>query len=811
MSRKLLTLGLFFALAACGGGGGGGSATSALPGVPVGKPVSGQNAAVTLTFTVPKAGQARQRSPQAIAPNTLSIDVIVNGGAAQTFNVTTTGGGTGGCVTGVSTTCTETVLAPLGADTFAITTYSANGGSAGTGVSLDAGSFSYTVLANTANAPTFTLNAVVSTSASTNTPGSLLYALSNASSNDVINLLASAGPSITVTSPITIAQNVTLAGPGAANLTITGAGTSQLFIISTGLLGVTIKGLTLAHGTAVGGGAIKNNSNLTLDQDTFSMNTSTGGTAGGAIYNGIGANLTVTNSQFTSNSGPQGGAIYVHASSGTVSITGTTFSSNTATTNGGALLIYSPTTLTNDVFQNNIAGDTSVNNGQGGAIFYAASLPLQTISGSTFTANQALSCNTCSNYGYGGAVYADTATPLTLSNDTYGTSGVSATGNAAIGQYGGYGGAVYVKGAATITGGAYYYNSASSSTTGSTSYGGAIWVNGNLTDSGGTVFDHNNAGGTLPVNSGGAGGAINANAGSVSGATFTNNSALGSGTGAGNGGAICSGASLQIGDSVIGTAGNGNTASTAGAGYYGMGAASDQIYRTTIDSNTITGASPTSGAGIYIASGTSLSLSQDTISNNQLIGSASATGAGLMNNGTTTVQNTTFFGNSSSNLGGNIYNFSSLTLILSTVVRGTGGSNSGNVYNVTSSGNMATNGTIFAYGNGSTANSGINNNSVITSNDYNDMVGAITGSFTPAAHDQTLDPNLSPTLAVNGTTYGPLTDAPLAPPPTFLDTTLPYGAGCAGSGGVTTDERGMFRAIGTSHPSYCTIGAYADP
>ncbi|MDP9018288.1 MAG: hypothetical protein M3N19_08200 [Candidatus Eremiobacteraeota bacterium] len=799
MSRSLFTLSLLFVfLAGCGGGAGGGSSapSGSLPRTP---PSSAQSARVTLTIVVPlPKSQALRRSPQSIDSLTHSLQVTVNGGAVQNFDVT---GTTGGCTTSSVITCTETVLAPVGTtNVFLINTFSATGGG---GVQLDTGSFSnVTVSANTANTLSFQLHPVVSTNAMSGA-GSLAYAIGNASSGDLITFTSAVTSPLTLTSSLAISNNVTILGPGANSLTIDGAGSTQLFTIAAGTTAA-IDGLSLAHGnSATNGGAVINFGSLTLINDIFNNNNASA--TGGAVYS-AGPSLTMIGPSFISNTANRGGAVEIGAGSGTVSITTGTFNTNSATISGGAINLDSAATLDSDGFNFNTAGDLATNNGSGGAIYDNISGPAtQTISNSTFDGNQALAGN--ASQGTGGAVYESSASgTLVLTSDIMG----SAAGNVAKGQYGGSGGAVYTNGLLTVNGGTYSNNTAIGTLAGAfTNYGGALYAVGTLTVSGG-LYTGNTAGGVSGGTSG-AGGAINANAGSITSATFKNNAAIGLSGGTGNGGAICTAGAFLINLSTIGVAGSGNTATDAGAGFYGMGAVTDTLIHSTVDSNSIAGlgANPIKGAGIYNASGTTLNLTQDTISNNQLTNSTTAAGGGLYNAGTSAIANSTFYSNSSSMNGGNIFNASTVNIQLSTIAHGIVGPGSGgNLYNQLSVGFVTTYGSIYAYGVGPSG-SGIDNQFSINSNDYNIFQNIISGSAPVGAtgNNQTYDPMLAAAPAANGSLYGPLTYAPTNP---LLVEKIPVAAGACTGTTITKDERGLARP-GPSHAlANCTIGAYED-
>jgi hypothetical protein len=149
----------------------------------------------------------------------------------------------------------------------------------------------------------------------------------NASNPQTITLSQSLGTlALTNTSASLLIQ-----GPGAGYLTISGGGAIELFSVGRGVT-VTLTNLTLADGLSSSGGAITNQGDLTLTNDTFTSNQAV--YYGGAIYN-LGGTLEIANSTFTGNIAPfgLGGAI---DNAGTATITTSVFTGGTAY-QGGAI------------------------------------------------------------------------------------------------------------------------------------------------------------------------------------------------------------------------------------------------------------------------------------------------------------------------------------------------------------------------------------------------------------------------------------------------------------------------------------------
>ena len=247
---------------------------------------------------------------------------------------------------------------------------------------------------------------LVTSTADTNTAGTLRYALTQANSIVVgvanikfdasvfatpqtINIL-SALPNITNS-----AVRVQILGPGSSLLTINGGGASSdysAFTVSNYDTKATISGMTIANFRRTSdGAAIKSYGQLTVDDVAFKNNTSVG-SWGGAIYSQgsssvfLSGNVQITNSAFTGNIAVNGGAIAT-SSAGSATISKSTFSSNTASGKGAALYFAATgLTLENDTITNNTAAS-------GGGVYDAGSsgtllqITSSTIAGNTATAS----------------------------------------------------------------------------------------------------------------------------------------------------------------------------------------------------------------------------------------------------------------------------------------------------------------------------------------------------------------------------------------------------------------------------------------
>lgn len=202
---------------------------------------------------------------------------------------------------------------------------------------------------------------VVNLTTDINTAGELRYEINNAGPGDEIVFSgAAASGVITLTSgQITIAQDLTISGPGARLLSITSNG--RIFSINRGAT-VLIQDVTLADapGTSANGGAIYMGgaSNVTLERMAMTGNHANA-YEGGAIYceydntNGPGI-LTIEDSTLSGNHAAKEGAIYTVGC--LVSISDSTISDNYASdSQGAALFAYSSLDLKNSTVYGNTA------------------------------------------------------------------------------------------------------------------------------------------------------------------------------------------------------------------------------------------------------------------------------------------------------------------------------------------------------------------------------------------------------------------------------------------------------------------------
>ena len=195
--------------------------------------------------------------------------------------------------------------------------------------------------------------------------GSLRQAILNANAAgtvDTITFQAGLTGTIQLVGELTISDDVTITGPGAAAITVDAQGNSRVFQVFNPAddIVVTISGLTVTGGSSSDGGGI--------------------GT--------IGETLTLDDMVVTANTGAEGGGVF--ATDAVLVITDSTISENTANFHGGGGVYSEDTalTITGTQFIHNSV--ESSNEGGGGLAVVGGEGPVM-ITGSTFDDNQARS------------------------------------------------------------------------------------------------------------------------------------------------------------------------------------------------------------------------------------------------------------------------------------------------------------------------------------------------------------------------------------------------------------------------------------
>lgn len=295
-------------------------------------------------------------------------------------------------------------------------------------------------------------------------PGSLPQAILEANStpgHDTITFVSGLSGIIIPTDSLTITDDVTLIGPGAAQLAVSGNNAYRVFYIGSGVA-VTITELTVRDGRATNGqvanssegGGIWSAGTLYLDRVHLVNNTAMPGFGkGGGLYVYSGGSVTISGTQMFDNEASwEGGGAYIYGSTGSVTVNGgqvfnnragygggicaygnfmlagTQIFSNAATYGGGLNILYGGKLVGTQVFSNVSQ--------YGGGVHVESGSDISTL----FDETQIVS-NTASEYG--GGVY------IAFEDATLNMNGGEISHNVA----GIHGGGMYIfEGAAILTG-----------------------------------------------------------------------------------------------------------------------------------------------------------------------------------------------------------------------------------------------------------------------------------------------------------------------------------------------------------------------
>ena len=194
-------------------------------------------------------------------------------------------------------------------------------------------------------------------------PGSLRQAIAITPAGGTVNFQPGLRGTITLTTgPLTIAKDLTIAGPGSSMITVSGNRASGVFSIGLfpSFVRVSLSGLTIADGRAGSGGGIENlTGTVTVDACILRGNSAD---FGGGIYNVAGTVTVTDNSILAGNSaGSTGGGIF--NTFGTVNVTNSTLSGNSAdggiisaAAGGGIYNAGGTATITDSTLSSNSAG-----------------------------------------------------------------------------------------------------------------------------------------------------------------------------------------------------------------------------------------------------------------------------------------------------------------------------------------------------------------------------------------------------------------------------------------------------------------------
>ncbi|MBR4751137.1 MAG: hypothetical protein IK077_05200 [Thermoguttaceae bacterium] len=499
---------------------------------------------------------------------------------------------------------------------------------------------------------------------------------------------------ITVNSALTIKSPVTIQGgnkiilDGGYRYSIneeTGESTLQntgdrIFDIRSTAGDVKLEKITLQNGHKgdQNGGAIYITSGnggvptLTLDYVTLQNNHAVG--AGAILVKG--ANLIVDHSVFYNNStnyhdnkgvaklGPEAGALKAEESNyatANVIVRNTTFSENLSMYGGALLADSAEVTITNVIFDGNVASGTdktknsggavysidtklnvsdsqftgNVSNFTGGAIYFTGAEKVCSITNVNFDSNIAIGDKNSENNG--GAIYFAEGTIGNINDSVF----IGNTSHA-------YGGAVFVNGASVTSNNSNYTGNGAELAYGNKNYktsnGGAVYVAGGTFTVNGGTFD-----GNVATENGGA---INAAAGALT---------LNNGTFVNNGKTTSAEVKTKLGGAIYVAGGT----VEANSGVYTANAATDD------------------GGAVFVLNGTFSDVKGKFTQN-----VADRNGGAIYNSGTFTEVNGEFLSNSAAS-GGAVYNKDTVDVSTSSF-SGNTATNGGAIYNVATSSDSST-------------------------------------------------------------------------------------------------------------------------
>lgn len=216
-------------------------------------------------------------------------------------------------------------------------------------------------------------------------PGSLASALAAVCTGGTVVVDPSlAGQTLALSSPLTLARDVTIEGAG---LVLDGGGVTRVVEVAAGA-SVTLTDLTITggYGWDLAGGVLTNGDlrleRVTVADNVVATDADDWWKGGGGVYVGGGGSLALVDSTVSGNvleGGGNGGGVLVFQGA-TATIEGSTISGNSAANVGGGLRTMGEVTITGST----ITGNTAVG-WHGGAIFHTdATL---TMTGSTVTDN----------------------------------------------------------------------------------------------------------------------------------------------------------------------------------------------------------------------------------------------------------------------------------------------------------------------------------------------------------------------------------------------------------------------------------------
>ena len=191
-------------------------------------------------------------------------------------------------------------------------------------------------------------------------PGSLRQALLDSQDGDTIGFeipstdagCTSVGCVITLTTPVSITNDITLDGPTTGtSVMVSGGGTTRVFNVATEATAV-LSHLTVVNGFSnTDGGGIQNSGELTIVSSTLSNNTVAGD--GGAIRND--GTLRLVNSTLSGNHATLNGGAIANGDGRSLTIGNVTLVKNRAEVSGGGVMNAGTVTIRNSIIALNSA------------------------------------------------------------------------------------------------------------------------------------------------------------------------------------------------------------------------------------------------------------------------------------------------------------------------------------------------------------------------------------------------------------------------------------------------------------------------
>lgn len=176
-----------------------------------------------------------------------------------------------------------------------------------------------------------------------------------ASNGDTINFLDSLEGTISITTPISITQNLTIAGNSYKSITIDGGGLTSIFDVGD-LVTVRISELSFENGAGNNGGAISLGQNCDAIISNCNIN-ACAALNGGGIYAGNSTDLSIINVQISACEAANNGGAICGDSVLTMTLSRSTLSNNLAVVSGGG--IYSINAWSTSILNSTLSSNSA--------------------------------------------------------------------------------------------------------------------------------------------------------------------------------------------------------------------------------------------------------------------------------------------------------------------------------------------------------------------------------------------------------------------------------------------------------------------